>query len=111
VAEHARAGGGELRTWLGESHTAEYFYGHLISLSALASLPQPDGLSSWAEAGREVVFMLDYDTGSEHPGHLANKLDGYANLAEVSGTVKRRSNDQEPGRHPSANRLRPASTW
>jgi hypothetical protein len=83
LAAHARRGGGELRTWLSESHTAEFFYEHLMSLSALASLAQPDGLGTWAEYGHEVVFMLEYDTGSEHLGQLAGKLDGYSNLAEV----------------------------
>ena len=63
LAGHARRGGGELRTWFSESHTAEFFYEHLMSLSALASLAQPDGLGTWAEYGREVVFMLEYDTG------------------------------------------------
>jgi Replication-relaxation len=57
--------------WLSESHTAEFFYERMISLSALASLPQPDGLGSWAQDGREVVFMLEYDTGSEHLAQLA----------------------------------------
>jgi hypothetical protein len=55
----------------------------VISLSALASLPQPDGLGRWAEGGRDVAFMLEYDTGSEHLAELAGKLDGYARLAEV----------------------------
>ena len=79
----ARRGDGQLRTWLTESHTAEFFYGLAISLSALASLPQPDGLGVWAEDGREIAFMLEYDTGSEHLAQLAGKLDGYARLADV----------------------------
>jgi hypothetical protein len=65
------------------SHTAEFFYGLAISLSALASLPQPDGLGVWAEDGREIAFMLEYDTGSEHLAQLAGKLDGCARLADV----------------------------
>ncbi|HCU95446.1 MAG TPA: hypothetical protein DHU96_23130 [Actinobacteria bacterium] len=83
LAAHARGGGGELRTWLSESHTAEFFYELPISLSALASLPQPDGLGVWAEGGREITFMLEHDTGSEHLAQLAGKLDGYVRLAEV----------------------------
>jgi Replication-relaxation len=83
LAAAARRGGGELRTWLSDRHTAEYFYELPISLSALASLPQPDGLGVWAEDGREIAFTLEYDTGSEHLAQLAGKLDGYARLAEV----------------------------
>jgi len=79
----ARRGDGQLRTWLTESHTAEFFYGLAISLSALASLPQPDGLGVWAEDGREIAFMLEYDTGSEHLAQLARKLDSHARLARV----------------------------
>jgi hypothetical protein len=83
LAAHARQGAGELRTWLTESHTAEFFYQYPISLSALASLPQPDGAGVWAEGGRATSFMLEYDTGSEHLVQLTGKLDGYAKLAEV----------------------------
>jgi Replication-relaxation len=83
LAAHARQGAGELRTWLTESHTAELFYHYPISLSALASLPQPDGAGVWADGGREIAFMLEYDTGSEHLAQLAGKLDSYARLADV----------------------------
>jgi Replication-relaxation len=83
LAAHARQGGSELLRWLSESHTAEFFCEFRISLSVLASLPQPDGLGVWAENGREIAFMLEYDTGSEHLGQVAGKLDGYARLAEV----------------------------
>jgi Replication-relaxation len=83
LAAHARHGAGELRTWLTESHTAELFYQYPISLSALASLPQPDGAGVWADGGREIAFTLEYDTGSEHLAQLAGKLDSYARLADV----------------------------
>ncbi len=83
LAAHARQGAGELRTWLTGSHTTEFFYQYPISLSALASLPQPDGIGVWAEGGRAIAFMLEYDTGSEHLAQLAGKLGGYAKLAEV----------------------------
>jgi hypothetical protein len=83
LARHARRGGGALRRWPSESHAAEFFYERMTSLSALASLPQPDGLGSWAEDGREIVFMLEYDTGSERLAQLVRKLDSYARLAEV----------------------------
>lgn len=52
LAAQARRGGGELRTWLTESHTAELFYQYPFSLSALSSLPQKDGAGVWAEHGR-----------------------------------------------------------
>jgi hypothetical protein len=44
------------------------------------ALPHPGGLGIWAEE-REVTFLLEYDTGSEHLPRLAAKLDGYAALA------------------------------
>ncbi|MGO8957775.1 MAG: replication-relaxation family protein [Streptosporangiaceae bacterium] len=83
LAAHARQGAGELRTWLTGNHTTEFFYLYPISLSALASVLQPDGLGVWAEGGRPLAFMLEYDTGSEHLAQLAGKLEGYAKLAEV----------------------------
>ena len=83
LAAHARQGAGALRTWLTESHTAEFFYQYPISLSALASLPQPDGAGVWADGSQEIAFMLEYDTGSEHLAQLAGKLDSYARLADV----------------------------
>ncbi len=83
LAARARQGGGELRTWLTGSHTAEFFYRYPISLSALASVPQPDGVGVWAEGGQVIAFMLEYDTGSEHPAQLPGKLDSYARLADV----------------------------
>jgi Replication-relaxation len=83
LAAAARRGGGELRTWLSDRHTAEFLYDLPISLSALASLPQPDGLAVWAEDGREIAFMLEYDTGSEYLAQPAGKLDSYARLAQV----------------------------
>jgi hypothetical protein len=82
LAAHTRQGAGELRTWLTESHTAELFHQYPISLSALASLPRPDGAGVWADGGREIAFMLEYDTGSEHLAQLAGKLDSYARLAD-----------------------------
>jgi len=83
LAAHARQGAGELRTWLTESRTAELFYQYPISLSALASVPQPDGAGVWAECGGPIAFMLEYDTGRSHLAQLEGKLDGYAKLAEV----------------------------
>jgi len=44
--------------------------------------PNPDGLGTWAEAGRRTVFMLEHDTGSEHLPQLTGKLPSYRHLAE-----------------------------
>ena len=41
----------------------------------------PDGMGVWAEGGRDIAFLLEYDTGSEHLPQLAGKLPGYADLA------------------------------
>jgi hypothetical protein len=90
LAGHARRGDGELRTWLSEGHVGEFFYERMISLSALASFPQPDGLGIWAEGTREIAFTLEYDTGSEHLAQLAGKLDSYARLAEVMSRYQQR---------------------
>ncbi|MDX6393264.1 MAG: hypothetical protein QOJ73_4327, partial [Streptosporangiaceae bacterium] len=85
LARHARQGGGELRAWAGESRTAEYFYGFALGARSLDALPHPDGLGIWAEHGRDIVFLLEYDTGSEHLPQLTGKLHRYAELAgEVS---------------------------
>jgi hypothetical protein len=85
LARHARQGGGELRAWAGETRTADYFYGFTVGAQSLDALPHPDGLGIWAEHGREIVFLLEYDTGSEHLPQLTAKLARYAELAgEVS---------------------------
>jgi hypothetical protein len=44
-------------------------------------MPRPDGAGTWAEDGRTVSFLLEYDTGTEHLPVLAGKLDGYQRLA------------------------------
>lgn len=49
---------------------------------------RPDGHGIWSEGGRSVAFFLEFDTGTERPlSRLADKLDGYANLARVTGRV------------------------
>jgi hypothetical protein len=62
LARHAREGGGELRAWAGETRTAEYLCGFPVSPRALDALPHPDGLGTWAEDGRDITFLLEYDT-------------------------------------------------
>lgn len=82
LAAHARRGGGQLRTWLGERPAAEYLYDHAsMTQWQLDARPHPDGLGIWAEGGRDIVFLLEYDTGTEHLPRLADKLRGYAELA------------------------------
>jgi len=82
LAAHARRGGGELRQWQGERATAEYLYDQArMTASVLEVSPHPDGLGIWAEDGTDIVFLLEYDTGSEHLPQLTGKLDRYAHLA------------------------------
>jgi hypothetical protein len=70
-------GGGELRKWDSERETAEYLYDGPGSDSS----PHPDGTGVWAEGSRDIAFLLEYDTGSEHLPQLAGKLPGHADLA------------------------------
>jgi hypothetical protein len=84
LAAHARHGGGELRDWIGETGaTGHVLGGLLIAPTTWDQLPHPDGAGTWAEDGRAVAFLLEYDTGSEDLTRLAGKLGGYAVLASV----------------------------
>ena len=78
---HARQHGGELREWLNEAETAAGYEHAPLRNDDRARLPRPDGAGTWAEDSREVSFLLEYDTGTEHLGVLAAKLDGYQVLA------------------------------
>jgi hypothetical protein len=81
LAAHARAGGGELRAWLNEADAAGYGRDGLPLRLFDTRLPNPDGVGTWAEGGREVTFLLEFDTGSEHLPRLAGKLEDYGRLA------------------------------
>jgi hypothetical protein len=82
LAAYARTGGGELREWLNETQAASRYHAQVyVRPDDWDRLPNPDGLGTWAEAGREVTFWLEYDTGTENLPRLAGKLDGYAILA------------------------------
>ena len=81
LARHARRGGGELRAWASETATAEWLYGFAVTGYALDALPHPGGLGTWAEHDRDITFLLEYDTGSEHLPQLTGKLARYAELA------------------------------
>jgi hypothetical protein len=81
LARHAREHGGELAGWLNEADTAARCQQAAVRSDDRARLPRPDGAGTWAEDGRAVSFLLEYDAGTENLGVLAGKLDGYAVLA------------------------------
>src|SRR5271157_2002472 len=81
LAQHAREHGGELAEWLNEADTAGRYDDAPPRHDDRARLPRPDGAGTWAEDGRATSFLLEYDTGTEHLGVLADKLDGYQVLA------------------------------
>jgi hypothetical protein len=88
LAAHARTGGGELREWLNETQAASRYQDRvLVRPGDWDRLPNPDGLGTWAEHGREVTFLLEYDTGTENLSRLAGKLEGYALLAAALASV------------------------
>jgi protein involved in plasmid replication-relaxation len=77
LARHARDGGGELRRWDSERDTADFLYNSI----RVGSSPHPDGMGIWAEGDRDIAFLLEYDTGTEHLPQLMGKLPDYADLA------------------------------
>jgi hypothetical protein len=84
----ARAGGGELREWLNETQAASRYQDRVfVRPDDWDRLPNPDGLGTWAETGREVTFWLEYDTGTENLSRPAGKLEGYALLAAALASV------------------------
>jgi hypothetical protein len=86
IARHAREhGGGELLSWLSEQEATARLYE--TTWDAERS-PHPDGLGIWAEQGRDICFLLEYDTGSEHLPLLSDKLPGYAEHARRSLAFK-----------------------
>jgi hypothetical protein len=49
---------------------------------------RPDGHGIWIDGARSVPFFLEFDTGTERPlSRLADKIDGYLDLARVTGRV------------------------
>lgn len=81
LAKQAREGGGELTEWLNEAETMTSF-NHSTGWADIRSrFPHPDGAGTWARDGRQVRFLLEYDTGSENLPALTGKLDGYQALA------------------------------
>jgi len=81
LARHAREHGGELAEWLNEAGAVARCEQAAVRSDDRARLPRPDGAGTWAEDGRFVSFLLEYDAGTKNLGVLAGKLDGYAVLA------------------------------
>jgi hypothetical protein len=46
---------------------------------------RPDGYGLWTDAGRQVPFFLEYDTGAEQLSVLAAKIAGYHDLFTTIG--------------------------
>jgi hypothetical protein len=83
LARHARKGGGELAQWLNEAETVTSF-NHAAGWADIRSrFPNPDGAGTWAADGRQLRFLLEYDTGTENLPALTGKLDGYQALASA----------------------------
>jgi hypothetical protein len=83
LARHAREHGGELAEWLNEAETVAGFNRAAVWSDTRSRFPNPDGAGIWAQDGRQVWFLLEYDTGSESLPALAGKLDGYQALASA----------------------------
>ncbi|GAA2975936.1 replication-relaxation family protein [Actinokineospora diospyrosa] len=74
-ARHTSGDDTALAAWWSERRCARHF----------GDLVRPDGYGRWQQAGREIEWFLEYDTGTEPLGKLAGKLAGYAALAQASG--------------------------
>jgi len=90
LAGHARIHpGAQLRQWLPEAACQQSGTFALPDDPALVRAYQPrvrpDGYGLWADAGRQVPFFLEYDTGSEQLSVLAGKLAGYHRLFAAIG--------------------------
>ena len=46
---------------------------------------RPDGYGIWTDDETSVPFLVEYDNGTERLDRLAQKLDGYARLAQAAG--------------------------
>lgn len=88
LAGDARAAGeSELRMWLNETAAHEWLIDQVPATHRGYDYPNPDGLGIWTERGHETVFMLEYDTGSEHLPQLTAKLPGYGRLAQSMASL------------------------
>jgi hypothetical protein len=50
-------------------------------------LVRPDGYGRWRDADAEIDFFVEVDRATEPAWRLADKLDGYATLAAVTGVA------------------------
>jgi hypothetical protein len=64
-------------------------------------LVRPDGYGRWRDADAEIDFFVEVDRATEPAWRLADKLDGYATLAAVTGVATRCCSGSRP---PSARR-------
>jgi Replication-relaxation len=84
LVRHSREhGGGGLLRWDSERETAAYL-DHYPGTGTDAG-PYPDGLGIWAEEDRDIAFLVEFDTGTEHLPQLTGKLTGYAEKARMPG--------------------------
>ena len=73
---HTRAyPGTRLARWWGSARTA----------AALGQRVHPDGHGVWTEAGRQMGFLLEFDTGTETLTRLVSKIDPYGRLRRDGG--------------------------
>jgi hypothetical protein len=90
LAGHARTHpGAKLRQWLPEaacqrSGTFTHPDGAAL-VQAYQPRVRPDGYGMWTDAGRQVPFFLEYDTGTEQLNILAAKIAGYHELFRTIG--------------------------
>lgn len=82
LAKDAREHGGELREWLNEAGTAARCKA-AVSFDDRFQMPHPDGAGIWAEDGRAVSFLLEWDTGTEHLPVLAANLAWHEQLCPL----------------------------
>jgi hypothetical protein len=90
LAGHARTHpGAQLRQWLPEAacqRSGTFTHPDDPALiRAYQPRVRPDGHGLWADAGRQVPFFLEYDTGAEQLSILAAKIIGYHELFSTIG--------------------------
>jgi hypothetical protein len=69
--------GRAVTAWWSESRCTHHFGDHV----------RPDGYGRWHEAGREIEWFLEWDTGSYQLSRFVAKLPGYTSLATTTRIV------------------------
>ncbi|WP_051473345.1 replication-relaxation family protein [Saccharomonospora piscinae] len=88
LTRHARGSeDAELRLWHGERSAA----------TDCGGLARPDALIVYREHGATLVACYEHDTGTEPLTRVADKLDGYAELARAGGPHPAREVQQRHG--------------